>query len=121
MLWFTSHYNENKLTNATVWNNVENLNFKFEITAIGYYVDKETEEEYLISFGSVVKEGGASFMWACIIGIFAVFFALVGYGTYLIYKQVKVKGEEEDNEDNIEIFDRNEEENEYEHEFQINK
>ena len=61
-------------------------------------------------------------MWVWIVGIFVVFFALVGYGTYLIYKQVKVKGEEEESEDNIEIFERDHNEgNEYEHEFQINK
>lgn len=32
---FTSYYNETKLSNSTVWSNVENLKFKFEITAVG--------------------------------------------------------------------------------------
>ena len=32
---FTSYYNETKLTKSTVWSNVENLKFKFEITAVG--------------------------------------------------------------------------------------
>ena len=95
---FNSHYNETVFKNVSTWNNVDNIEFKFEISAIGYYVNEETEEEYLISFGSVMKEGGASYMILWIMGIFAVFFVLVGYGTFLIYKQVKIKGEEEDAE-----------------------
>ena len=120
---FNSHYNETVFKNVSTWNNVDNIEFKFEISAIGYYVNEETEEEYLISFRSVMKEGGASYMILWIMGIFAVFFVLVGYGTYLIYKQVKIKGEEEDAESNIEIFEHNVEninEQEHEHEFGIN-
>lgn len=42
-------------------------------------------------------------MWVVV--IFGVLLVIIGYVTYLIYKQVKIKGEEDEEESNIEIYE----------------
>ena len=54
--------------------------------------------------GAVVMRGcGKVMMWVVV--IFGVLLVIIGYVTYLIYKQVKIKGEEDEDESNIEIYE----------------
>ena len=103
---FNSDYNETLYdTNQTTWINANNDKFKYEISVVGYYVDKSTQEEFFVSFGSSVEEGGSSNMIMWVVVIFGVLLVIIGYVTYLIYKQVKIKGEEDEDESNIEIYE----------------
>ena len=44
-------------------------------------------------------------MWLLILLIFLSFFLLIGYGTFLVYKQVKKVAADEEDDYNIEIDD----------------
>ena len=109
--------------NQTIWTNEHNSEFKYEISVIGYYVDKSTEEEFFVSFGSSEEEGGSSSnMIVWVVVIFAVLLLIIAYVTYMIYKQVKIKGAEDEDESNIEIYEHEqmEEQDENENRVEIN-
>ena len=100
-----SDYHTTDYRNTSRWNNTDNLSFKFETKVVAYFEDPYSEEEYLLMLGTDLVEGGVSYLWLWIVLIFLSFFLLIGYGTFLVYKQVKKVAADEEDDYNIEIND----------------
>ena len=100
-----SDYRTTDYKNTSRWNNTDNLSFKFETKAVAYFEDPYSEEEYFLMLGTDLVEGGVTYLWLWIVLIFVCLFILIGYGTYLVYKQVKKVAADDEDDYNIEIND----------------